>query len=77
MLPRRAVGKTHAPSNSLYIVLCYIRMARFVPLHTISMRNLNDPDFDLSRSLDVKCNFVVDFLLVSNTKHMSISHRHL
>ncbi len=36
--------------------------------------NQNDGDFGLSRSLNVKCNFVVDFLLVCNGKHMSITH---
>ncbi len=38
-----------------------------VPLQTTSLRNLNESDFDLSRSLNVKCNYVVDFLLVSNS----------
>ncbi len=44
------------------------------PLQTRSLRNLNNPGFDLSMSLNVKCNVAVDFLLVSNSKHISISH---
>ncbi len=39
-----------------------------------SLQNPNDPDFDLSSSLSVKCNFAVDFHLMSNSKHKSISH---
>ncbi len=38
------------------------------------MRNLKDPGFDLSTSLNVKCNFAVDFLLLSNNKHVFIAH---
>ncbi len=44
-----------------------------VPLQTTSLRNLNDPDFDLSRSFNVKYNFATDFLLVSSSEDMSIS----
>ncbi len=41
---------------------------------------MGDPDFDLSRSLKIKSNGAVglpiyDFLLVSNSNHMSISRR--
>ena len=41
---------------------------------------MNDLEFDLSESLKVKSNGAVglpiyDFLLVSNSNHMSISHR--
>ncbi len=37
------------------------------------LRILNGPEFDFSMSLNVKCNFVLDFLLMSNSKHMSFS----
>ncbi len=44
------------------------------PLQTTNLRNPDNPDFDLSMPLNVKCNVVVDCLVVSNSKHMSISH---
>ncbi len=49
------------------------------PLLDISLRNVSDLDFDLSRSLKVKYNGAVglpiyDFLLGYNSNCMSISH---
>ncbi len=44
------------------------------PLQTTSLRIKNNTDLHLPRSLNVKCNFGVDFVLVSNTHHMPISH---
>ncbi len=49
-------------------------------LRDISFQNMCDLDFDLSRSLKVKCNgalrlSIYEFLLVSNSNHMSICQR--
>ncbi len=49
-------------------------LSNSTPMQTINMGNLNDHNFDLSSPLNVKCNFAVDFLLVSNSKYMYISH---
>ena len=50
------------------------------PLRDISLQNMSDLEFNLSRSLKVKCNGAVrlsifDFLLLSNSNYMSNSHR--
>ena len=42
-------------------------------LQTTSLWNLNEPDFNLLRSFNVKCNFAVNFLLMSNSKHVYLS----
>ncbi len=55
-------------------------LAVTAPLRDISLQNLGDLDFGLSRSLQVKFKGAVglpiyDFLLVSKSNYMSNSHR--
>ncbi len=50
------------------------------PLREIRLWNPSNLGFDLSRSLKVKSNgavglYIYDFVSVSNSNHMSISHR--
>ena len=50
------------------------------PLQDIMLRSVSDPDFDLSRSLKVKCDGVIRlsiyaFLLIFMSNRISIPHR--
>ncbi len=52
----------------------------WAPLQDISFQIMSDLDYDFSRSLKVKSNGAVrllihDFLFMSNSDHMCISHR--
>ena len=55
-------------------------MLNLAPLRDIGLQNMRDLDFDLSKSLNVKSNGAVrldiyEFLLMSNSNDMFISHR--
>ncbi len=77
-----SLGATYIGGNGLLIHDTYfgsivthcLISSNSAPLQSTSLRNLNNTDFDLSWSLSVKCTVAVDLILVSNSKHMSMSH---